>query len=119
IAAMLATASIGAVWSSASPDFGPRGALDRFGQIEPKLFVTVDGYYYAGKTIDIAGKVAEIAAGLPTTKTVVIVPYLGRAEAVASAVPGGVALDAFLAPFQTAPVEFKRMPFAHPLYILF
>ncbi|HZP19911.1 MAG TPA: acetoacetate--CoA ligase [Bauldia sp.] len=64
IAGMLATASLGAVWSSASPDFGPRGALDRFGQIAPKLFLAADGYWYAGKRLDIADKVREIAAGL-------------------------------------------------------
>ena len=87
IAATLAAASIGAVWSSASPDFGSRGALDRFGQIEPKLFIAGDGYYYAGKVIDIADKLAEIAAGLPGSPPIIVVPYLGRAEAAAAAAP--------------------------------
>jgi acetoacetyl-CoA synthetase len=68
IAAMLATASIGAVWSSCSPDFGTRGVLDRFGQIEPKVLFVCDGYYYAGKTIDVSGKVAEIVAELPDSQ---------------------------------------------------
>lgn len=118
IAAMLACASIGAVWSSCSPDFGERGVLDRFGQIEPKLLVTVDGYYYAGKTIEIADKLVPITAELRPLRTVVV-PYLGKAEAVASKVTNGVALDAFLAPFAPAEIAFERLPFSHPLYILF
>jgi len=119
IAAMLATASIGAVWSSCSPDFGPRGVLDRFGQIEPTVFIACDGYYYAGKTIDIAPKLAEIVPSLPTVRKTVIVPYIGTAEATAATLANGVSLDAFLAPFAAAPVAFAAMPFAHPLYIMF
>ncbi|WP_336798942.1 acetoacetate--CoA ligase [Kaistia sp. MMO-174] len=119
IAAMLATASIGAVWSSCSPDFGPRGVLDRFGQIEPTVFIACDGYYYAGKTIDIAPKLAEIVPSLPTVRKTVVVPYIGTAEATAATLANGVSLDAFLAPFPVAPVAFAAMPFAHPLYIMF
>ncbi|WEK51905.1 MAG: acetoacetate--CoA ligase [Candidatus Kaistia colombiensis] len=119
IAAMLATASIGAVWSSCSPDFGPRGVLDRFGQIEPTVFIACDGYYYAGKTIDIAPKLAEIVPSLPTVRQTVIVPYIGTAEATAAILANGVSLDAFLAPFTAGPVAFAPMPFAHPLYIMF
>jgi acetoacetyl-CoA synthetase len=89
IAATLAAASLGAVWSSASPDFGPRGALDRFGQIAPKLFIATDGYYYAGKVIDNADKLAEIVAGLPGAPPVIVVSYLGRAEETARACPMG------------------------------
>ncbi len=119
VAAMLATASLGAVWSSASPDFGPRGALDRFGQIEPKLLLAADGYYYAGKTIDLAEKLAEIAAGLPTVARVIVVPYIGTAREVASGLPRGTTLGDLLAPYQALPVTFARFPFAHPLCILF
>jgi acetoacetyl-CoA synthetase len=119
IAAMLATASIGAVWSSCSPDFGPNGVLDRFGQIEPTVFFACDGYYYGGKIIDIAAKLAEIVPGLPTVRKTVIVPYIGTAEATASTLANGVSLDGFLAPFSARAVEFRSMPFAHPLYILF
>ena len=119
IAAMLATASIGAVWSSASPDFGARGALDRFGQIAPKLFIACDGYYYAGKAIDIAGKVAEIAAGLPTAAAVIVVPYLDRADEVAAELPRAVTLSAALAPYRAEPLRFEQFPFGHPLFILF
>ena len=119
IAAMLATASLGAVWSSASPDFGPRGVLDRFGQIEPKLFIACDGYYYAGKTISLDDRLKEIVPALPTAETVIIVPYIGTAAAVAAAIPRAVTLDAALAPHAARPVAFARQPFAHPLYILF
>ena len=119
IAAMLATASIGAVWSSCSPDFGPRGVLDRFGQIEPTVFIACDGYYYAGKTIDIAAKLQEIVPALPSLKAAVIVPYLGTASAVAASLPKGVALDDLIAPFAAKAVAFTPMPFGAPLYVMF
>ena len=118
IAAMLAATSIGAVWSSCSPDFGERGVLDRFGQIEPKLLIACDGYYYAGKTIAIADKLAAIAGKLGAAKTI-IVPYLGKAEEVAATTPGGVSLDAFIAPYAPREIAYERLPFSHPLYILF
>ena len=89
IAAMLAAASIGAVWSSCSPDFGEQGVLDRFGQIEPVLFIAPDGYWYNGKPIDVAAKVAAVAAKLPTVRNVLIVDYLGKAEAARPALPAG------------------------------
>jgi acetoacetyl-CoA synthetase len=119
IAAMLATASLGAIWSSASPDFGPQGVLDRFGQIEPKLFIACDGYYYGGKTVDISDKLKEIVPNLPSAAATLIVSYLGRADAVAAALPNGAALDDALARFHPKPVAFQRLPFAHPLCILF
>ena len=119
IIAMLATASLGAVWSSASPDFGVQGVLDRFGQIEPKVFVSCDGYWYAGKRIAIADKLAAIAAHLPTAGKVVIVPYLGEAAVVAGRVPRAIELAAFLAPFSPRPLAFERLPFDHPIYILY
>ncbi|MEF2552335.1 acetoacetate--CoA ligase [Aurantimonas sp. A2-1-M11] len=118
VAAMLAATSIGAVWSSCSPDFGERGVLDRFGQIEPKLLIACDGYYYAGKTIEISDKLAAITGKLGAARTIVV-PYIGAADAVAGAVSRGVSLDAFLAPFEPAPITYERLPFAHPLYILF
>jgi acetoacetyl-CoA synthetase len=119
IAAMLATASLGAVWSSASPDFGPRGVLDRFGQIEPKLFLACDGYWYAGKQIPLADKLKEIVPALPTAESVIVVPYLGTADAVAAGIPRAVTLDQALAPYATKPVTCTPMPFAAPIYILF
>ncbi|HJS88837.1 MAG TPA: AMP-binding protein, partial [Steroidobacteraceae bacterium] len=73
--AMLATASLGATWSSCSPDFGVHGVLDRFGQIAPKVLFTADGYFYAGKTLDSLAPMAEVAANLPSVEMIVVVPY--------------------------------------------
>ena len=119
VAVMLAAASLGAVFSSCSPDFGERGVLDRFGQIAPKLLFAPDGYWYNGKEIDVASKLAMIARELPSASKVVVVPYLGRAADAAAAVLRGVTLDVFIAPFGAAPLQFERLPFDHPLYILF
>ena len=119
IALMLATASLGATFSSCSPDFGERGVLDRFGQIEPKVFVAPDGYWYNGKRIDVAEKVAAVARQLPTARRVVVVSYLGTAEAVAAGVANGTTLEGAIAPFAARPVAFTRVPFDQPLYILF
>ena len=119
IAAMLAAASLGAIWSSCSPDFGERGVLDRFGQIAPKLFITCDGYWYNGKPIEVADKLQAIAEKLTSAQSVVVVPYLGEAESVAGNVPRAVPLDAFIAPFAATELVFERLPFSHPLYILF
>lgn len=118
IAAMLAATSLGAIWSSCSPDFGPQGVLDRFGQIEPHLFIACDGYWYNGKPIDTATKLAEITPHL-SAKATIIVPYLGKAEEVAAGVEGGVALETFIADVEAAPISFERVDFDHPLYILF
>jgi acetoacetyl-CoA synthetase len=119
IAIMLAAASIGAIFSSASPDFGERGVLDRFGQIEPSLFFAVDGYWYAGKRIDNAEKLRGIAQGLPAARRTIVVPYLDRASEIAAGLPRGVTLEAFVAPFQAREPAFEQLPFNHPLYILF
>ena len=112
-AAMLATASLGAIWSSCSPDFGVRGVLDRFGQIEPKVLFCADGYLYGGKEYDSQDKVREILAGLPTVRQCVVLDYLG---AKASA---GKALADFIAPFAAKAVGFERVAFNDPLYILY
>ncbi len=119
IAAMLAAASLGAVWSSCSPDFGVQGALDRFGQIEPKIFIACDSYIYNGKTIGITEKVGEIATGLPSAVLTLVVPYPGSETP--AAIPGGnaVTLADALAPYAPQPIQYERLPFGHPLYILF
>jgi acetoacetyl-CoA synthetase len=119
IALMLAVTSLGAIFSSCSPDFGERGVLDRFGQIEPKVFVTVDGYWYNGKPIAIAERLASVARQLTTATTVVIVPYLGEAAQVAAQVPRARTLDDFLKGHAAKPLTFERLPFNHPVYILF
>ncbi|PAQ11212.1 acetoacetate--CoA ligase [Mesorhizobium temperatum] len=119
VAAMLATASIGAVWSSCSPDFGEQGVLDRFGQIEPVVFIAPDGYWYNGKAIEVADKIAAVAAKLPTVGKILIVDYLGTSTDVAATIEKATALDEALSSFAAKFVTFERLPFAHPLYILF
>lgn len=119
VAAMLATASIGAVWSSCSPDFGEHGVLDRFGQIEPVVFIAPDGYWYNGKAIEVADKIAAVAAKLVTVRKILIVDYLGTSTDVAATVEKATALDEALSSFAAKPVTFERLPFAHPLYVLF
>jgi acetoacetyl-CoA synthetase len=118
IIAMLAGASMGAVWSSASPDFGVQGVLDRFGQIEPAVLFAVDGYWYNGKPQPVLDKVADIARNLPSLKRVVVVPYLRDAPDV-ERVPNGVAWEDFIAPYAAESVEFASLPFDHPLYIMY
>ncbi|RYG90292.1 acetoacetate--CoA ligase [Loktanella sp. IMCC34160] len=119
VAAMLAAVSLGAVWCSASPDFGTRAVLDRFGQIEPKVLFATDGYWYSGKAFDITDKLAEIASQLPSVTRTVVIDYLGTAQATAAAVDNGVTFAAFEADAPDGPLTFARMPFDHPLYILF
>ncbi|PZM11951.1 acetoacetate--CoA ligase [Rhizobium tubonense] len=117
IACMLAAASIGAIWSSCSPDFGEQGVMDRVGQIEPKLFIACSGYWYNGKLQDVTEKVSAVSRrlGVPA----LIVPYAGDADAVVKATANARTLEDFLTPFEAKPVEYAALPFSHPLYILF
>jgi acetoacetyl-CoA synthetase len=117
VAFMLAAASIGAIWSSCSPDFGEQGVLDRFGQIGPKLFIACDGYWYNGKRQDVAAKVRAVSAVLKTP--VLVVPYAGDAPGLAASLADGRTLDDFTSPYEAKAVEFLALPFSHPLYILF
>ena len=119
VAVMLATSALGATWSSCSPDFGVRGVLDRFGQIEPTVFIACDGYRYAGKRIEIVAKLKEIVPALATVKSTLIVPYLGAAEEVAAALPNAVSLPKAIEKFAAKPIAYERLPFNHPLYIVF
>ena len=118
IVAMLATTSIGAVWSSCSPDFGVQGVLDRFGQIEPRMLITVDGYHYNGKSHDLSGKVTEIIASLPTVSRVIIVPYVNDVPDT-SGIPRAELISEFTADIRACKIEFEQLPFDHPLYIMF
>ncbi|MEM8959918.1 MAG: acetoacetate--CoA ligase [Acidobacteriota bacterium] len=113
IIAMLATTSLGAVWSSSSPDFGVEGVLDRFGQIEPKVLITARGYVYSGKSYDSLSKVATIVEKLPSVETVVIAPY---GESTCD-VPNAVTWADFAQ--RDAELSFEPLPFDHPLYILY
>ncbi|MGV8995431.1 MAG: acetoacetate--CoA ligase [Parvibaculaceae bacterium] len=116
IVAMLAVTSIGAVFSSCSPDFGVRGVLDRFGQIEPKVLIACDGYRYAGKTLPLHDKLTEIIAGLPSVAHVALVPFIGAGV---NGLARAQDWTALLAKHDGAALTFARLPFAHPLYIMF
>ncbi|NIJ41872.1 acetoacetyl-CoA synthetase [Parvibaculum indicum] len=116
IIAMLATASLGAVFSSCSPDFGVKGVLDRFGQIEPKVLVACNGYRYAGKELPSGDKLKEIVAGLPTLEHAVIVPFLGDGM---PDVPRAENWSELLKGAGDPALSFTRLPFGHPLYIMF
>ncbi len=118
VIAMLATASLGATWSSCSPDFGVKGVLDRFGQIEPKVLVLADGYFYNGKAFDCLDKAKEILLQLPSVKRVVVAP-LTRENPTLSGIRNAVPLPAYLAPHRPGPIAFARLPFDHPLYIMY
>jgi len=122
VVAMLAAASLGATWASCSPDFGETALLDRFGQIEPSVLFACDGYFYSGKQIDVLPKLAAIAGKLDSVRTVVVHPLLreavGEAHSTGETV-NAVLYDDFIADFEVRDIEFERMPFRHPLYILF
>ena len=131
---LLAAASIGAVLSTASPDFGVRGVVDRFGQVEPRLLFVTDGYSYRGKRYDALGRVPRILEGLPTVERTVIVPGPAGAGGpdparIAAPAPSPIPapspatvpipFDDFIAPYPAAEIPFARLPFDHPLHILF
>ncbi len=117
VALMLAATSLGAIWSSCSPDFGEQGVLDRFGQIEPKLFITCDAYWYNGKRQDVAEKAKAVAVKLSVP--VLVVPYAGDAEAAVATIGNARTLGNFIAAFTAQEIQFTRLPFSHPIYILF
>ena len=118
VIAMLAATSLGAVWSSCSPDFGVQGVVDRFGQIEPVILFAADGYFYNGKTIDLVDRLKEIAAGLPSVERVVVVPYT-RPRPPLAGIPRAVNVHDLMAPWRPKEMTFERFPFDHPLYIMY
>lgn len=118
VIAMLAASSLGAIWSSCSPDFGVEGVIDRFGQIEPTVLFAVDGYFYKGQTHNCLEKVRNIVERLPTLNTVVVVPYVSSDHDM-EAINHAIYFDDFLAQFPASPMIFERFSFNHPLYILF
>ncbi|MFZ5644605.1 MAG: acetoacetate--CoA ligase [Bacillota bacterium] len=118
VVAMLATTSIGALWSSCSPDFGIKGVFDRFGQIQPKVLFTADGYYYNGKTIDSLERVSGILKEINSVEKVVVVPYT-RERADISGVPNAVHYRDFFSPVTGTEIKFEQLPFNHPLYIMY
>ena len=118
MAAFFATASLGAIWSSCSPDFGARSVIDRFAQIEPKVLLAVDGYRYGGKDFDKLGVVAELEATMPSVEHVVVLPYLNPAPAL-DALRSPRSWAAFLDAGDGADLTFRRVPFSHPLWVLY
>jgi acetoacetyl-CoA synthetase len=113
VVAALGAAAIGAVWSSCSPDFGVRGVLDRFGQIEPRILVAADAYRYADKIHDLSAKTRAVVEGLPSVERVVMVSYIGGRDPL----PGAVAWDDFVVSGE--PLQVEPLPFNHPLYIMY
>jgi acetoacetyl-CoA synthetase len=125
VVAMLAATSLGAVWTSCSPDFGLQGVVDRFGQVAPKLLIACDGYLYNGKPVPTLSRIAECVEQLPTVSKVVIVPYLFDVQTEANqglnvtGVPRAVAMEKFLQPFKPKAVTYVRVGFNDPLYIMY
>jgi acetoacetyl-CoA synthetase len=123
VVGMLATSSLGAVWSSCSPDFGVDGVLDRFGQIEPKVLVCADGYWYRGKEICVLERVATFARELPSLQRILVTGYLDDAPDLTPleqpGVPRSESLDAALSARQGGEIAYRELPFDHPLYILY
>lgn len=124
VIAMLATTSLGAIWSSCSPDFGLQGVIDRFGQIEPKVLFTTDGYFYAGKTLDSLVKVAAISEQLPSLEQVIVIPHvqLGTQDALGNilkTIQPKVSLWHAVLDNPAEQIEFVSVPFSHPLYIMY
>jgi len=114
VVALLATASLGAIWSSCAPEFGTRSVVDRFAQVEPAVLITIDGYRYGSKAIDRAAEVAAIREALPTLRATVAIPYLDLDPA---RIPGAIPWDDFMA--RPATLDFEPVAFDHPLYILY
>ena len=119
VIAMLATTSIGAIWSSCSPDFGANGVLDRFGQIEPRVLFCTDAYLYSGREIDCLERVMEIAERIPSLERIVVLPYIHETPDISN-IRGAVTWNDFVSHDGPAPrLEFAQLPFDHPAYIMY
>jgi acetoacetyl-CoA synthase len=114
LVAFLATASLGAIWATCAPEFGPRSVIDRFGQLDPKVLLAIAGYRYGEKPIDRRAEVAEVRAALPSVEHVVHVPYAGGPD---DSLPDALEWDELMA--ETGPLEFDPVSFDHPLCVLF
>lgn len=118
VIAMLATTSLGAIWSGCSPDFGVNAVVDRFGQISPKILLTTDGYYYKGKINDSLEKAREISAQLPSLEHIIVIPNINAIPDLENLPKAQLYAD-FIAPVPAQPLEFVQLPFDHPVYILY
>ncbi len=119
VIAFLATASLGAVWSSAAPEFGARSVIDRFAQIEPKVFLTVDGYRHGGKDFDRSAVAAAILEELGSVRQTVLLPYLDTSADPASVAPGAISWQQLLTAGAAAEPHYEQVPFDHPLWVLY
>lgn len=117
--AMLAATSLGAIWSSCSPDFGVKGVMDRFGQIEPKVLFTADGYTYAGKRHDSLERAKGIAADLPGLQRLIVIPYLAEKPDITGVDPRAVLLPDYVAPYTAGEIAFTRLDANAPLFIVY
>ncbi len=118
IIAMLAATSLGATWSSCSPDFGIKGVMDRFGQIAPKVLFTADGYLFKGKPLDSLERISQIVKKIPSIEKMVVVPYT-QADIDVSMIDNAVLFDEFKSPQSGLDIEFEQLPADHPLYIMY
>ena len=118
IIAMLAATSLGATWSSCSPDFGIKGVLDRFGQIKPKVLFTANGYFFKGKKLDSLDRISNIIKELPSIEKVVVIPYTEQDPDI-TAIPNAVHYESFKSSQPDLDIEFEQLPFDHPLYIMY
>lgn len=116
--AMLATTSIGAIWTSCATDIGPSGVIDRFGQIKPKFLFTVNGYFYKGKTFDSLSNVATIIKEIPSIEKVIVATYTNDNPDISS-VPYSILFSDFLSEEKEPEIKFEQLPFDHPVYIMF
>ena len=118
VIAMLAATSLGATWSSCSPDFGVKGVLDRFGQIQPKVLFTADGYRFGGKTFDSLERIGKVAAAIPEIEHIVVVPNVAATPST-NFDPRAVRWDDLVADRESGTIDFAQLPFDHPLYIMY
>jgi len=114
---MLAATSLGAIWSSCSPDFGIKGVMDRFGQIKPKVLIAADGYFFKGKRFDSIERIKEFTKQLPSLERVILVPYTEMPSTMDF--PKAVLFEDIIKPYKEMPIDFVELPFEHPLYIMY
>ena len=118
VVALLAATSLGAIWSSCSPDFGAKGVLDRFGQIQPKILFTANGYFYNGKAFDSLERITSMLNNLPSIQKVIVIPYTEKTVDISN-IPSSTLYEDFLSQESGLEIQFEQVPSDHPLYIMF
>jgi len=117
--AMLAATAIGATWASCGAELQPNAVIDRFGQIEPKVLFTVDGYYYRDQAFDIKENAKAVVAAIPSIEKVIVVSYITEEKCNVSSIPKAINWEDFISKDDNPPLEFEQLPFDHPLYVMF